>query len=46
LFSFGGTLATLKDKGVSNLDTAQRNAHAFTVEVIERLKAAEAAEVA
>jgi chromosome partitioning protein len=39
LFSYGGTLATLKDKGVSNLDTAQRNAHAFTAEVVERLKA-------
>jgi len=46
LFSFGGTLATLKDKGVSNLDTAQRNAHAFTVEIIERLKAAPQQEVA
>jgi len=38
LFSFGGTLATLKDKGVSNVETAQRNAHAFTAEIIERLK--------
>jgi len=46
LFSFGGTLATLKNKGVSNLDTAQRNAHAFTVEIIERLKAAPQQEVA
>ena len=46
LFSFGGTLATLKDKGVSNLDTAQRNAHAFTVEIIERLKVTPQQEVA
>lgn len=45
LFSFGGTLATLAtlkdDKGkpvVSNIETAQRNAHAFTAEVVERLK--------
>ena len=46
LFSFGGTLVTLKDKGVSNLDTAQRNAHAFTVEIIERLKVTPQQEVA
>jgi chromosome partitioning protein len=39
IFSFGGTLATLKGK-VSNLDTAQRNAHAFTAEIIGLLKAA------
>jgi chromosome partitioning protein len=38
LFSYGGTLAGLKAKGVSNVDTAQRNAHAFTAEVVERLK--------
>jgi chromosome partitioning protein len=39
LFSYGGTLASLKDKGVSNVETTQRNAHAFAAEVIERLKA-------
>jgi chromosome partitioning protein len=40
LFSFGGTLAGLADKGVSNLDTGLRNARSFTAEVIERLRAA------
>ena len=40
LFSFGGTLAGLADKGVSNLDTGLRNARSFTAEVVERLRAA------
>lgn len=38
IFSYGGTLTSLADKGVSNLDTAIRNAHAFVGEVIERLR--------
>jgi chromosome partitioning protein len=38
LFSFGGTLSSLKDKGVSNLPAALNNAREFTAEVIERLR--------
>lgn len=39
LFSFGGTVEGLADKGVSNLTAAIQNARAFTAEVIERLRA-------
>jgi len=38
LFSFGGSLSSLADKGMSNLPAALTNARAFTVEVIERLR--------
>lgn len=39
LFSFGGTVESLADKGVSNLTAAIQNARAFTAEVIEQLRA-------
>ena len=38
LFSFGGSLSSLADKGMSNLPAALTNAREFTVEVIERLR--------
>jgi chromosome partitioning protein len=38
LFSYGGTLAALKDKGVSNLNAALNNALEFTSELVERLR--------
>lgn len=38
LFSYGGTLAGLKDKGVSNLNAALNNALEFTSELVERLR--------
>jgi chromosome partitioning protein len=38
LFSFGGSLSSLQDKGMSNLPAALTNAREFTVEVIERLR--------
>lgn len=38
LFSYGGTLESLRDKGVSNLDTAQLNARSFVMEIVTRLK--------
>jgi chromosome partitioning protein len=38
LFSYGGTLAALKDKGVSNLNAAINNALEFTSELVERLR--------
>jgi chromosome partitioning protein len=38
LFSFGGSLSSLNDKGMSNLPAALTNAREFTVEVIERLR--------
>jgi chromosome partitioning protein len=38
LFSFGGTVAGLSDKGVSNLAAALANARELTAEVIERLR--------
>ena len=38
LFSFGGSLSSLHDKGMSNLPAALTNAREFTVEVIERLR--------
>jgi chromosome partitioning protein len=39
LFSYGGTLLSLKDKGVRNVENAQSNAHALTAEIIESLMA-------
>jgi hypothetical protein len=38
MFSFGGSLAGLKDKGVGGLPAALANAHAFTQELINRLR--------
>jgi chromosome partitioning protein len=38
IFSFGGSLNSLKDKGMSNLPTALTNALEFTSEVVERLR--------
>jgi chromosome partitioning protein len=38
IFSFGGSLSSLKDKGISNLPTAIANALEFTSEVVERLR--------
>lgn len=38
LFDYGGTLATLDPKQVSNLDKARQNAREFAGEVIARLK--------
>jgi chromosome partitioning protein len=38
LFSFGGSLSSLKDKGMSNLPGALANAREFTAEVVERLR--------
>lgn len=43
LFSYGGTLATLAGKGVSNLDVAIKNARAFAAEVIAQLRTKQAA---
>jgi chromosome partitioning protein len=37
LFSFGGTLAGLKDRGVRNVEAAQSNAQAVTAEILDRL---------
>jgi chromosome partitioning protein len=38
IFSYGGTLAALKDRGVSNLNAALNNALEFTSELVERLR--------
>ena len=38
LFSYGGTLAGLSDKAVSNLPAAQENARQFVAEIVERLR--------
>jgi chromosome partitioning protein len=38
LFSYGGTLAGLADKAVSNLPSAQENARQFVAEIVERLR--------
>ena len=40
IFDFGGTLATLDPKTVSNLDKARDNAREFAGEVIAKLKQA------
>jgi chromosome partitioning protein len=39
IFSFGGSVAGLADKGVSNLKAAIRNADDFAAEVVETLRA-------
>jgi chromosome partitioning protein len=39
LFSVGGTLAGLKEKGFSSVETAQRNAYAFAAEIVTLLTA-------
>lgn len=39
LFSFGGTLEGLADKGVSNLDTAIKNARMLVAELIMKIRA-------
>jgi chromosome partitioning protein len=46
IFDFGGTLATLDPKIVSNLDKAQQNAREFAGETLVKLKQAVQAEVA
>ena len=38
IFSFGGTLIGLKDKGVGGLAAANRNANEFATELVERLR--------
>jgi hypothetical protein len=38
MFSFGGSLVGLSDKGVSGLAAALANAHAFTQELVDRLR--------
>jgi hypothetical protein len=38
MFSFGGSLAGLAGKGVSGLTAALANAHAFTQELVDRLR--------
>ena len=38
MFSYGGTISALKDKGVSNLSAALNNALEFTSELVERLR--------
>jgi chromosome partitioning protein len=42
LFSYGGTLLSLKNMGVRNVETAQSNANAVTAEIVEYLKAKQA----
>jgi chromosome partitioning protein len=43
IFSFGGGLSSLAEKGVGNLDAALRNARAYAAEVLDRLRAKSAA---
>jgi chromosome partitioning protein len=38
IFSYGGTVSGLKDKGVSNVNAALTNALEFTAELVERLR--------
>jgi chromosome partitioning protein len=38
IFSYGGTVSGLKEKGVSNLEAAFKNAHEFAAELVERLR--------
>jgi len=40
VFSYGGTIAGLANKGVSNLPTALQNAREFTAEIVELLRVA------
>ena len=42
IFSYGGTIAGLADKGVSNLPAALNNALEYTSEVVEKLRASRA----
>jgi len=46
IFSFGGSLATLSDKGVGNLAAAKANAREFAAEVVARLRGAAKKQVA
>lgn len=46
IFSFGGSLATLSDKGVGNLAAAKANARDFAAEVVARLRASAKKKVA
>jgi chromosome partitioning protein len=45
IFSYGGTLSGLKDKGVYNLSAALSNALEFTTEIVERLRSSKKAVV-
>ena len=38
IFSYGGSVSGLKEKGVSNLEAAFKNAHEFAAELVERLR--------
>jgi len=38
MFSYGGTIAGLSNKSVSNLPTALQNAREFTAEIVDRLR--------
>src|SRR5271155_4585499 len=38
IFSYGGTIAGLSNKSVSNLPTALQNAREFTAEIVDRLR--------
>ena len=40
IFSFGGSVTGLADKGVSNLATAKANAREFAAEIVQRLRRA------
>jgi chromosome partitioning protein len=46
IFSFGGSLASLGDKGVGNIAAAKANARDFAAEVVARLRAKAKKEVA
>ena len=46
IFSFGGSLAKLADKGVGNLAAAKTNARDFAAEIVARLRATTNKEVA
>ncbi len=46
IFSFGGSLASLGDKGVGNIAAAKANARDFAAEVVARLRAKTKKEVA
>jgi chromosome partitioning protein len=38
IFSYGGSVSALTEKGVSNLEAAFKNAHELTAELVERLR--------
>lgn len=46
MFSYGGPVAGLSGKGVSNLETAVKNARAYAAEVVARLRTAQGGETA